>query len=104
MGNYKVEFLPAALEDLDNIFDFILLENPFAAEKMLTKINTSLRNLECFPKSGVRLTEKTLKIYNFRSVIIEPYIAFYRFIDDKVYIYRILHGTRDYIKILQQHD
>ena len=40
--------------------------------------------------------------FNFRMVNVEPYIAFYRFIDGKVYIYRILHGARDYIRILKQ--
>jgi hypothetical protein len=34
-------------------------------------------------------------------VIIDPYIAFYRFIDDKILVYRILHGARKYSHLLK---
>ena len=102
MGKFSVEFLPAAYEDLEEIFDYILLDDPTAAANMLDKISTSLYHLQDFPSSGVKLITKSLNYYNFRMVIIDPYIAFYRFIDDTVYIYRILHGARDYIRILKQ--
>ncbi len=100
MENYKIELLPAAYEDLDEIFDYILLDDPTAATDMLNKIMTSLNRLAQFPNSGVKLIETSLKYYDFRMVIIEPYIAFYRIIDNTVYIYRILHGDRDYIRML----
>ncbi|MEA1960819.1 MAG: type II toxin-antitoxin system RelE/ParE family toxin [Bacillota bacterium] len=103
MGNkFSVVLLPVAYEDLNEIFDYILLDNPAATEDMLDKITASLHLLEDFPNSGVKLTAKSLKYYDFRMVIIGPYIAFYRFINDNIYIYRILHGSRDYIKILKQ--
>jgi plasmid stabilization system protein ParE len=99
---FDVVLLPAAYEDLDGIFEYILLDNPSAAEDMLTKIITSLRRLEDFPNTGVKLTAKVLKHYNFRMVIVNPYLAFYRFIDDVVYVYRILHGSMDYVRILKR--
>jgi toxin ParE1/3/4 len=99
---FDIVLLPAAYDDLDEIFDYILLDNPSAAESMLDKIMASLQRLEDFPNSGIKLTAKPLKYYDFRMVITAPYIAFYRFIDDKIYIYRILHGSRDYIRILKQ--
>lgn len=43
MVNHKVELLPAADSDLENIFDYIMLENPQAAEQVLEKIISSLR-------------------------------------------------------------
>ena len=33
--------------------------------------------------------------------MLDLYIVFYRIIDDTIYIYRVLHGTRDYIDILR---
>ncbi|KUO51315.1 MAG: hypothetical protein APF76_17715 [Desulfitibacter sp. BRH_c19] len=102
MKKFHVELLPAAYEDLDEIFDYILLDDLSAAENMLNRIMFSLHHLEHFPNSGVKLTTKSLKYHNFRMVIIDPYIAFYRYIDDKVYIYRILHGARNYTQILKQ--
>jgi toxin ParE1/3/4 len=99
---FNVVFLPAAYDDLDEIFKYILLDNPTAAEDILTKIMTSLRRLEDFPNSGVKLTSKSLKHFNFCMVVVDPYLAFYRFIDNVVYVYRILHGSMDYIRILKE--
>ena len=104
MGNYQIELLPLALEDLNDIVDYILLENPLAAEQTLAEIMNSIQQLEVFPEAGVRLIEKSLKVYDFRMVILDPYIVFYRFIDNMVYVYRILHGARDYIKLLKQNE
>lgn len=101
MGKYNVELLPVAYDDLDEIFDYILLNNPSAAGNMLDEIMTSLYHLEDFPNSGVMVTEKSLKVYSFRMVIINPYVAFYRVIGNKVLVYRILHGARNYIHILK---
>ncbi|MEW6697924.1 MAG: type II toxin-antitoxin system RelE/ParE family toxin [Bacillota bacterium] len=101
MGNYSVELLPAAYDDLDEIFDYILLDSPITARKTLDHIINSLRRLEDFPYSGVRVTDKSLRHFSIRMVIIEPYVAFYRFINNKVYVYRILHGARDYVNLIK---
>ncbi|WP_373306770.1 type II toxin-antitoxin system RelE/ParE family toxin [Lederbergia ruris] len=62
---------------------------------------TSLKHLETFPFAGTKLREKSLSHYEFRRIISEPYIAFYRVIENTVFIYRILHGARDYIQVLK---
>jgi toxin ParE1/3/4 len=98
----KVELLPIAYEDLDEIFDYILLDNPSAAEIMYEKIMGSFEHLKRFPNAGVRFTHSSLAHYHFRMMIVEPYIAFYRFIDGKVVVYRILHGARDIVQILKE--
>jgi plasmid stabilization system protein ParE len=100
MEKYEVELLPAAYADLDEIFDYIMIDNPQAAAKMLDDIMQALRRLENFPHSGAPLSNHSLKEFNFRMVIVEPYLAFYRFIDNKVYIYRVLHGARNYLHLL----
>ncbi|MBU8879003.1 type II toxin-antitoxin system RelE/ParE family toxin [Bacillus sp. FJAT-29790] len=88
-------------DDLNDIFEYILLDNPSAAASMLDKIMSSLRQLEGFPNSGVKVNESSIKNYHFRMLIIEPYAAFYRIIENKVHVYRILHGSRDYINVLK---
>jgi toxin ParE1/3/4 len=101
MAKFEVTLLPAAYSDLDEIFDYILADNPGAAEKLLAKIMQSLRRLEDLPLSGAPLLKHSLREFEFRMVIINPYIAFYRFIDNKVYVYRVLHGARDYKSLLE---
>lgn len=42
MAKYNVELLLAADADLDDIFDYIFLDNPDAASEVLDRIITSL--------------------------------------------------------------
>lgn len=102
MEKYDVELLPAAYTDLDEIFDYIMVDNPQAATEMLDNIMRYLRRLENFPHSGVLLLDRAMQKFNFRMVIIDPYIAFYRFIKDKVIIYCILHCARNYPHLLKE--
>ena len=102
MKKYNVELLPAAYADLNEIFDYIISDSRQAADDMLDNIMNSLRQLEDFPLSGVPLTERSMQKFNFKMIIINPYIAFYRFIDGKVLIYRILHCARNYPHLLKE--
>ena len=81
--------------------DYILADNPQAAVKMLDNIMQSLHRFENYPHSGAPLLERSLKKFNFRMVIVNPYIAFYRLINNKVFVYRILHGGREYPHLLK---
>ena len=101
MPKFNVELLPAAYADLDEIFDYILTDNPKAAIRMLDSIMQALYRLEDFPNSGSPLLHRSLNKFNFRMIIVDPYIAFYRFIDDIVYVYRVLHGARNYPHLLK---
>lgn len=104
MKGYNVELLPAADDDLDDIFNYILLDNPEATNEVLDRVMTSLKHLEKFPYAGSRVTEESLSHFELRIVISKPYISFYRVIENTIYIYiyRILHGARDYIQILRK--
>lgn len=101
MERYDVVFLPVAYSDLDEIFDYIMADNPLAASAILDTIMDYLKRLEVYPLSGAMLLDTSLKKFNFRMLVIKPYIIFNRFIDEKVFIYRVLHGARDYSQILQ---
>ena len=101
MERFDVELLPAAYSDLDEIFEYIMADNPQAAADMLEHIMTSLGRLENYPYSGKPLIDRSLKEFSFRMVIIDPYIAFYRFIDNKVLVYRIFHRARKYSHLLK---
>ena len=101
MTNYEVDLLPAAYSDLDEIFDYILVGNSQAAAEILDRIMNSLHRLENYPHSGAPLFDRSLKKFNFRMVIVAPYIIFYRFLDNKILVYRILHGARNYPHLLK---
>jgi len=100
MKKYNVELLPAAYADMDEIFDYIMPDSLQAANETLDNIVSSLRRLEDFPQSGLFLNERSMKKFYFKMIIINSYIAFYRFIDEKVVVYRILHCARNYPHLL----
>lgn len=104
MKNYKVEFLPGTLQDLEDIFDYILLEeSKEMAEEILDSIMTSLERLETFPNSGAFLPDKKLRNLEIRMVVSSPYLAFYRVLEDKVLIYHIVHGARNYKDLFKKY-
>lgn len=98
---YKIELLPTAWDDLQEIFDYISINNPKAAKNILKKIMDSLRRLEQFPNSGSYAPDIELKKYGFRMIISSPYISFYRLVDNKVFIYHIVHGSKNYSELLK---
>jgi toxin ParE1/3/4 len=73
-----------------------------AANETLDNIISCLHRLEDFPQSGVPLIERPMEKFNFKMAVTNPYIAFYRFIDGKVIIYRILHCARNYPHLLKE--
>lgn len=101
MEKFKVELLPAAWDDLQEIFEFIFIDSPKSAENTFEKIMQSLHRLEHFPLSGALVSDKVLRNHEFRMVVSSPYISFYRLVDNVIYVYHIVHGARDYKNLMK---
>ena len=99
MGNYKVKFLRPALDDLEEIVLYIAKDSTAAALKMHDEIITQSKKLETFPKLGREVPGRKMNESGYRMLMISPYIAFYRVIDDAIYIYRVLHGARNFPRL-----
>ena len=97
-----IRYSPEAEDDLTEIKRYITedLNSPIAAINTITKITKKIRNLEQFPEMGAKLSSIIDVITDYRFLVCENYIAFYRTDGDDVYIVRILYGRRDYVKIL----
>ena len=87
----RLEWSPLALEDRDEIFDYIAQNSPQAAVAVDDRIRERIASLVKFPKSG-----RLGRIKGTRELIINrtPYIAAYRILDNAVRILRVLHGTQ----------
>jgi len=85
----EVVWTEPALSDLDAIADFIALENPVAAQKLVPRIFKHVEQLADHPKSGSKPAE--LKGHNYRQIIEPPCRVFYR--HDNVHVF-ILHVMR----------
>ncbi|MCB2291183.1 type II toxin-antitoxin system RelE/ParE family toxin [Clostridium sp. CS001] len=93
---YRIDYLPIAEKDLSDIIEYITLDSPQSALKLLEEIDESISKLEEFPFMGINLKDTRLQRFNYRVVVVSSYLVFYVVKDEYVEIRRILHGKRKY--------
>lgn len=94
---YEVSYLPSAEQDLDEIIGFLITKSKAVAGKFLEMLDKAEKQLIDFPLSGLIPKDTRLQVLNYRVIIIENYLVFYVFKDNKyIEIRRILHGVRKY--------
>jgi len=81
-----------ALSDLDGIAEYIALDNPLAASRLVQKVFDRAARLEAHPKSGRRPPE--LAGTHYREVVVAPCRIFYRIEKDDVYILHVMRSER----------
>lgn len=98
----KIHYAPEALNDLEDIWDYISsnLFNPIAAENTVGNIQNAIDRLEDFPNIGTPLSAITTIKNDYHFLVSGNYLVFYRIIRPHVYIDRILYKKRNYLHIL----
>lgn len=81
-----------ALQDIEEIAEYIALDNISAARKLVQKIFLTVERHEQHPNSGRKPSE--LKRSSYREVIVGPCRIFYRVVSDKVYILYVMRAER----------
>ncbi|KPH92965.1 plasmid stabilization protein [Pseudoalteromonas porphyrae] len=89
-----------ALNDLNDIAEYISLSNIDAAKKLTQKVFDKISRLEEQPESGKRPLE--LSNLNYREVHANPCRIFYKVDSDKVYILHVMRQERDLRRFLLQ--
>ncbi|KPH64644.1 type II toxin-antitoxin system RelE/ParE family toxin [Pseudoalteromonas neustonica] len=89
-----------ALNDLNDIAEYISLSNIDAAKKLTQKVFDKISRLEEQPESGKRPLE--LSNLNYREVHVNPCRIFYKVDSDKVYILHVMRQERDLRRFLLQ--
>lgn len=84
--------LPVAIADVDNIWDYVAIYDPRAANRLVTRIVHSTDRLIDFPHSGSPRIEIDTSA---RSIVVDNYVIFYRVTGDVVEIVRVVHMSRD---------
>jgi toxin ParE1/3/4 len=82
----------AARRDVNEIWDFIEVRNPDAAELVSSEILRAVKGLLQFPKRG-----KPGRVKETRELVVSglPYVVVYLLADERVVILRVLHGAKD---------
>ena len=81
-----------ALADLEAIADYIALDNPEAACRLVQQVFASIARLERFPHSGKRPAELPRSPY--REVVVAPCRVLYRVEDDTVFLLHVMRAQR----------
>ncbi|NRB69953.1 MAG: type II toxin-antitoxin system RelE/ParE family toxin [Vibrio sp.] len=87
-----------ALSDLNDIAEYIALENIAAAKELVQAIFSKVERLEAFPESG-RIPPE-LEHLSYREVVVSPCRIFYKQDGDKVFILFVRRSERDLRKFL----
>lgn len=96
----EVIWTSPALDDLNDIAEYIALSNLSAAKKLTQKIFDKISRLESHPESGKR-PQELVNLY-YREVNVNPCRIFYKVDSDKVYILHVMRQERDLRRFLLQ--
>jgi len=88
----EIVWTEPALSDLDAIADYIALENPIAAQKLVRKVFQHVEQLKDHPDSGSKPVE--LEGRNYRQIIEPPCCIFYRHDDKSAYILHVMRSEQ----------
>jgi len=81
-----------ALLDLDEVADYIALDNPLAAANYVQKVFDRVERLATYPNSGKRPAELPRTPY--REIVVPPCRIFYRTEKDQVIILHVMRSDR----------
>ena len=89
----KLEWLPAALEDRDVVYEYVRGENRTAALKIDMEVERQADRLVDFPYSG-----RPGRAHGTRELVITgtPCIAVYQVHEDAVLVLRVIHSAQDW--------
>ncbi|MEK6581189.1 MAG: type II toxin-antitoxin system RelE/ParE family toxin [Nitrospirota bacterium] len=97
---YVIRLLQIAEDDLNEIVTYIAAENLTAAEALAAKIGKNLSHLSNHPFIGRVPEEDELTRLGYRYLIVHDYLIFYTIEGQTILIHRIMHGARDYLRLL----
>jgi toxin ParE1/3/4 len=91
----RIEWTRKAAANLDLIEQYIALDNPTAADKVIVSIGLSVELLSTYPDMG-----RSGRVEGTRELVIGglPYIVVYRRKQEKITILRVMHGAMKWPK------
>ncbi|HPD29984.1 MAG TPA: type II toxin-antitoxin system RelE/ParE family toxin [Phycisphaerae bacterium] len=97
--DHEVVWLKAALDDLDDIAEYVAADSPAYASVVVSKMLAQARELAGFPQLGRCVPEWNRP--DVRERIVYGYRLIYRIVGDLVIILAVIHGSRRLLDNLQ---
>jgi len=99
---FKVEILSLALMDIEKIADYHLqMAGSKSAQKITDKLLDAIEKLGDYPLCGMEHPDEFLQKQGFRKLVCGEYVCVYKLITDTVFVYRVVHGSTEYPKLLK---
>jgi toxin ParE1/3/4 len=98
----KIVLSEAAYYDIDSMFAYISRDSKQAAEKLRLRVYEGIKKLPDFPEMGPVIPEEDAPgaQHGYRRIAVNPYIVFYRVLEDRIVIARVLHGRQNWLQPL----
>jgi len=98
---YQVAWAETAQHDLMQIIDYLTIDNPENASRILQKIKQKVATLYTMPERGRVVPElKEQGIYTYREIVIAPWRVIYRISDIVVFVLSVIDSRRNVEDIL----
>ena len=88
----EIVWTEPALSEMDAIADYIALDNPEAARRLVARVFAHVEQLADHPKSGSKPPE--LRGWRYRQIVEPPCRIFYREEEGRVYILYVMRSER----------
>lgn len=100
-ARYEVEWAGVAENDLKHIIDYISIDSPDNALKILIKIRQKASTLNTSPERGRIVRElQDHGIQTYRELIVAPWRIIYRITDKTVYVLSVIDSRRNVEDVL----
>ncbi len=97
----RVKVLRRTQRDLEEIQVYLRREAPLRADQLVEALLDRMERLSRFAESGARPRDARLSGLGFRFIVEGQYLIFYKATARIVRVYRVIHASRDYMRILR---
>lgn len=99
---YKIDIRPEAWAEISRIADkHLSLVGPASAKRITDKLLDDINMLATSPYMGMECPEYLLIPDHYRRLVSGVYLCFYRVIGNTVYIYHVVDGRTNYIRLFK---
>ena len=101
--SYRIEYSQAAIRDLDRVWNEVYEASKEAdiATRYVDGLIDCVAEKRAFPKSGAPLYYEN-GFTGYYYVVFKAYMAFYRIVEERILVDRVVFGRSDYMRIIFQ--